>query len=342
MYHEPTGTWNRVALSVNRNLYAVAALNNKLLVGGGYAGTNNYTGRVDVFDLATGQVTTPSLSQPRGALAAAGAGNKILFAGGYTNANVFSTVDIYNTQTGAWTKDSLSLARAALTAGSAGNKIVFAGGMARNGNTNVLSNRVDIYDVQTGAWTQSTISQPRAYMTSISVGNKIFFAGGTAGNVYPETVDIYDVQANKWTTVTLTGNILSVVKMTTNGSQVFFFSGNITAYTKMHIYDLATANFTTMPLPQAAGGFGIAAIGNKLLMAGGSAGNGVSNRLLLYDIKANTFDSTSYNIGEKKHEPTAATIGNRVLIAGGVWDGKNASNVREVINYKQVRVYELK
>src|SRR5215207_9044403 len=56
VYHEPTAHWNRVALSINRTQYAAAALNNKLLVGGGYSSTSGYSGRVDVFDLATGQI----------------------------------------------------------------------------------------------------------------------------------------------------------------------------------------------------------------------------------------------------------------------------------------------
>jgi hypothetical protein len=342
VYHEPTANWSRVALSVNRTLYATAALNNKLLVGGGYAGTAGFSGRVDIFDLATGQITTPSLSQPRAALAAAGAGNKILFAGGYTNTTIFPTVDIYNTQTGAWTKDTLSLARGGLSAAAAGNKVVFAGGIARSGTATALSNRADIYDVQTGAWTQATISQPRAEINAISAGNKIFFAGGATANGYSENVDVYDVQANKWTVITLPGNTLRYIKLATNGAQVFIFSGSNYAYNKLHIYDLASADLTTVPLPQPAAGFGITAIGNKLVMAGGNLSGAITNRLLLYDIKANSFDSTSHNISEQKHEPAAATVRNKVLIAGGVWDGKNANNVREVINYKQVRVYELK
>jgi hypothetical protein len=342
VYHGPSAGWSRIALSFNRTGYAAVALNNKLLVGGGYSTPFGYTSRVDVFDLATGQLTTPSLSQPRSTLAAAGAGNKILFAGGATNSSIFNTVDIYNSETGAWTKDTLSQARASLAAAAAGNKIVFAGGIARNGNTTFYTNRVDIYDVQTGKWTEATLSHPRAQMTAISAGNKVFFAGGGSSSSSQETVDVYDVQANKWTVIILPGNTVSTIKATTNGKQVFFMSGNNFLYNKLNIYDVATGNLTTVPLAQPWSGFGITPIGNKLVMAGGSSGAGISNRLLLYDIITNSFDSTSHNINERKFEPAAATVGNKVLIAGGIFDGRNANNEREVINYRQVRVYEMR
>ena len=344
VYQTPSGTWTRFGLSVKREYYGAAALNDKLIVAGGYA-NYKYSDVIDIFDLATGQATTKKLSKARGYLAAAGAGNKILFAGGsipVVGNFPSNAVDVYNTQTGALTTDTLSLARSALSAGSAGNKIVFAGGVAWNGSQGYYSDRADIYDVQTGTWTQATLSKPVKNLQVISAGNKIFFFGGFHSSGYPENVDVYDVQANRWTVLTLAGNTLYHLMASTNGSYVYFAHGQNYNYTKITAYNVGNgvANTVPLPVPMRASAMTVAA--NKLLIAPGVISDTVTNKVFVYDTKKGNFDTTQFNLPGKKGNFTAATAGNKILLAGGVWDRTNGMNQREVTNYKTVSVFELK
>ncbi|MBX2933404.1 MAG: hypothetical protein KF825_04110 [Ferruginibacter sp.] len=348
VYNKQTGSWTRFGLSVKRDKYAAAALNDKLLIAGGINSNFTYSAVTDIFDLATGQATTTQLSQPRGYLAAAGAGNKILFAGGHqANNKVSARVDIYNTQTGQWTIDSLSLARGQLVAGAVGNKLVFAGGLAQNSNgEGYYTNRVDIYDVQTGQWTQATLSQPRTTYYNAKVltaGNKLFIAGG-ATTTNSETVDVYDAQTNQWTSFNLTGNTIPYYIACTNGSQVFITSGSNTTfnYTRLHIYNVQTGQVNSVPFPEPIRGLGMAAIENKVVIAAGIIDNKATDKVFVYDTQTGLFDTTGFKLPQRKFEVTAASAGNKLLFAGGVIDEQPAGQPRRVENFKTVSVFELK
>ena len=81
---------------------------------------------------------------------------------------------------------------------------------------------------------------------------------------------------------------------------------------------------------------------NKLLIAPGVISDTVTNKVFVYDTKKGNFDTTQFNLPGKKGNFTAATAGNKILLAGGVWDRTNGMNQREVTNYKTVSVFELK
>jgi hypothetical protein len=344
VFNEKMNTWSRVGLSVKRERYGAAALNNKVVIAGGYTTAYTFSPVIDIFDLATGQTTTKNLATPKMNVAIAGAGTKILLAGGLAeNApKVSSVVDIYNTQTGQWTADTLSQPRFDMAGGAAGNKIVFAGGINIVNNVAVYSDRADIYDVQTGKWTTASISKARRGMSVVSAGNKIFFYGGTDGTTNLENVDIYDVSTNRWTVMLLTGNTISYLVASTNGSKVAFPYGSSFNYTKLNIYDAASGSVNIVPLPAPIRSSGFAMAGSKIVIPTGVISDTVSTRIWIYDMVKNQFDTSSFNLPTKRGLVTAATAGNKVVLAGGIWDGKNAMNQREVINYKSVSVFEVK
>jgi Kelch motif/Galactose oxidase, central domain len=347
VYNQQTGVWSRFGLSVKREKYAEAALNNKLVIAGGYTSNFTYSSVVDVFDLATGQVIATNLSQPRSALVAAGAGNKILFAGGaLPNNKASNRVDIYNTQTGQWTIDSLSLARTNLAAGVVGNKIVFAGGIAINSSNGqgYYTNRVDIYDVQTGQWTQATLSQPRynqGFMKIIAAGNKLLIAGGATTANY-ETVDVYDVPTNRWTTITLSGNTLFYQLACTNGSHIFLTSGTNYKYEKLNIYNVSNGELNTVPFPIHMRSSAMTVIENKVVIHAGVMNDTLTRKLFVYDMQTKVFDTTGFSLPKKKSRAAAAAAGNKILFAGGILDETPPGQPRRVTNFKTVSVFELK
>lgn len=345
VYNSMSATWSRFGLSVKREHYAAAALNNKLVVAGGITPAYMQSPLIEIFDLTTGQITTKNLSKARSYLAAAGTASKILFAGGILpgpTTALTAAVDIFNTETGQWTTDTLSQARAELSAGATGNKIVFAGGVGINGNTTFYSDRADIYDVQTGQWTQATISLARKGMKVIAAGNKLFFYGGVGANGYAENVDVYDVQTNQWTVTSLPGNTVHNVMACTNNRQVIFAYGSNFSFTKLNIYDAGTGNTKTIPMPVPIRSSAMTVAGNKIVIPVGVMSDTITRRVFTYDIKANSFDTTTFSLPQSKGQCTAVTVNNKILVAGGVWDGYNAMNQREVINFKTVSIFELR
>lgn len=347
VYNHKTAMWTRYGLSVKREYYAAAVLNNKLVMAGGINPNSTFSSVADVFDLATGQTIPAVLSQARAYFAAAGAGNKILFGGGSpSNDKVSSRVDIYNTQTGQWTTDTLSLARTNLAAGAIGNKIVFAGGVAINSShQGYYSDRVDIYDTQTGQWTQATLSQPRYQdMKIVTAGNKLLIAGGATTTNY-ETVDVYDVQTNLWTTINLTGNTLNYMLACSSNSQIFFTtcSGSAANFTKLHIYHTANGQLNTIQLPVPVRSSAIAASGNKVVISAGIMSDTLTRKVFVYDTQSGSFDTTSFNLPEKRVSVTAAVAGNKILIAGGLGNNEMPSGPQQQLtNFKKVSVFELR
>ena len=123
---------------------AAAALPNqgKILLVGGYNGANYYN-IIDVYDSATGQITTSpkTLSLARSGCSVAVSQNLAFFAGGitaksgstpsfsYTTSNV---IDIYNAGTDVWSTAQLSKARAGIISFVINGNVIFLGGFSSN------------------------------------------------------------------------------------------------------------------------------------------------------------------------------------------------------------------
>jgi hypothetical protein len=189
---------------------AVATVGNMIFIAGGYTtyiGTNpsNFSDRVDIYDVTTGQWTVKHLSEPRGGISVAVLGNKVFFAGSSTN-GLRTTVDIYDVSNNTWNTSELSRAREAFAGGVIDNKVFFAGGVTWNfivsgQYTEEVLSLVDIYDATTNLWSTASLSQPRLGSFVTTVGHKIFFAGGqstTLQDSWSARIDVYDAATNIW------------------------------------------------------------------------------------------------------------------------------------------------
>lgn len=318
-----TNTWNKFNIAPARNAIGTGTLNNKLIVAGGRIGTA-ISDAVNIYDLTTGAETTHKLSLARYNVVVAGSGDKILFAGGGTllGTGYSKVVDIYDIKTGQWSIASLSKERSFLAATAVGNKIFFAGGT--NGNQ---SDVVDIYDVPSGSWSATTISNAQILHSAFTAGGKAFFTSGVNDNspYGTETVDIYDASKNVWTLLTLAGNKIRV-QACASDEYAFFTSGpngdNQRAQT-LTIYNIKTGQTTTKNLPYEIASFAMSSVGNKLVLAGGSKNNNLahaepSTGVIIYDVKTNSFDTTSFTLPAKVTRATGAANGNKIFIAGGL------------------------
>jgi N-acetylneuraminic acid mutarotase len=196
----------------------VATVGNKIFIAGGfasYSGVNtpaNFSNRVDIYDITTGQWTSTQLSEPRAYCATAVLGNKIFFAGGFNSNGLRTTVDIYDISSNTWSITQLSQAREGIAGGVINNKVFFAGGIidisiGGGYGTRQLLDRVDIYDAATNSWSTTTLSEPRYCINDLEkitvtvVGTKIFFSGGSCNTILDcssNRIDMYDAATNTW------------------------------------------------------------------------------------------------------------------------------------------------
>lgn len=346
-------------LSTGRSNMAAAVLGNKAFFAGGSSlsysviptGQFTYYNNVDMYDAGTNQWSTATLSQVRSNLAAAALGNKVMFAGGNTNpAGLTNTsrIDIYDVATSQWSIAELSQARSLLAGAALGNKIVFAGGYTSGG---LPSSRVDIYDITTGQWSTTELSEARFYMAAAAAGNKIVFAGGynATATGYSNKVDIYDVSTGQWSTATLSES-RAFLGAAASGNKIVIAGGySISAgiSDKADIYDVSNGQWSVKTLSAPRHNFAVTGIGDFILLAGGSGPDespsvtSAVNSVEVLDLAGSSGNAFNYYLKERVIYPSAVTVGNKVLVAGGVAD-VFVSGERRALNHSLVNYFELR
>jgi hypothetical protein len=168
---------------------------------------------------------------------------------------------------------------------AAGTKIVFAGGTNRRDDNcsgmwcNTLpSSAIDIYDVNTHSWSTAQLSQARQGMGAVSCGNKLFFAGGANFELYFNNGIVYD---------------------------------------NVDIYDVSTNSWTVAHLSQPRTNLTAAALGNKVLFAGGTTDGGWSGSrsVDIYDLSTNSWATAELSV--PRYFINAFVDENKIYFMGG-------------------------
>jgi hypothetical protein len=229
-----------------------------------------------------------------------------------------------------WTYDNLSTPRDYMGAVVLGSKAYFAGGSNDSG----LLSSVEIYNAQTGDWNTSfNLSVARECPFAVSCGSKVIFAGGVdfyiSGDVF-STVDIYDTVDQSWTVEQLTVPRLQAA-VVSHGSKVLFAGGaNLqqgVVYDIVDIYDIETGEWSTASLSEPRVVWW-ATVGDLAIFAGGYDLLNSSKRVDIYNFTTDTWSIDSLSVPRAFIGMT--TIGNKVLIAGGMTSGNNASNIVDI------------
>ncbi len=183
LYDPTTGTWSLTGSTINPHFgFHTATLlqNGKVLVSGGYEGTEQISAHAELYDPATGTWSvTGSLNVARQAhTATLLPSGKVLVTGG-TNTGILASAELYDPATGNWTlTGSMNVARWRQSATlRQDGKVLVAGGM--NGNNNSFTN-TELYDPTTGTWTTTSplnIARGLHTATLLSDGS-VLVAGG--------------------------------------------------------------------------------------------------------------------------------------------------------------------
>jgi N-acetylneuraminic acid mutarotase len=228
-----------------------------------------------------------------------------------------------------WTFSNLSVPTDYMGATVLGSKAYFAGG---EDCVNLVS-KVEIYDTKTGHWTYDSLSVARELPFATTCGSKIFFAGGVdfyISQAVFSTIDIYDTIDQTWTVEQLSIPRLQAA-VVSHGNKVLFAGGTNyqtgVYYDVVDIYDVETGEWDTasLSIPRVVWW---AKVGDLAIFAGGYSNQQSSKRVDIYNFTTDSWSIDSLSVPRAFIGMT--TIGNKVLIAGGMVSGNTPSSVVDI------------
>jgi len=305
------------------------------------------TALVDIYDADTDQWSTALLSDKRSGtpVPPITLGNKVYFAGGSTDSGVNDKVDIYDNANGQWSIITLPQAALIDSTTAVGDKAIFisrsgvsgeavaylydtvthqwsshalptscgSGGAA--GSMAVFpgsDNAAIVYDDDTGSWfnTRTPVSYNDGFgepSIILSIGNQIIL-------VRQQNLKIYDVDHDRWMSVDLPFESVLRAGIAV-GTRVVVCDGYSVA-----LYDVVTGKTTIGTLSGVRENLTIAAVGGKVLFAGGEFEDGdmqekYSDLVDVYDIATARWSTAS--LSTPRFLTTAATAGNKIIFVGG-------------------------
>ena len=289
------------AMPLARAENAVAELNGKIWVLGGWPAGRMTSNLVQIYDPATSRWSLgPSLPQPVHHTHAVAAGGKLYVIGGEVDGALSGRpgTDVANT----WVHDPAVggwAARAPMpTPRSAGGEAVLDGKIYVAGGRTPGGSAFEVYDPATDQWEKlPDLPSQRNHLAMAAVNGKIIVAGGRTGPGFNaerlEVVEIYDPKARRWTR----GAPLPAPRAGIMGAGLagcmFVFGGE---GERTHVlgltpdaygYDPRADRWTRLPdLPIAIHGLkGSAAVGGRIYLPGGGltlGGDSPTNAMQVY------------------------------------------------------------
>lgn len=201
------GWGHRAPLIESNSEMAVAYLDGKIYVVGGYPSTRISVATVQVYDIKTDKwrLTTP-YPTPINHSSAVPVDGVLYVIGGQTNAGgrnepsrYTAAVNAYDPKTERWKpRAPMPTARSAMAHGVIDGKIYVAGGRPPRGHD------FAVYDPKTDKWTTlPDLPTARNHMAAAAIGGKLYVAGGRFGGGFRSEItaalEAYDPATNAWT-----------------------------------------------------------------------------------------------------------------------------------------------
>ncbi len=196
------GQWELTSNIVPSFYNSAVAWDGKVYFAGGLFDFSTGNNKVQILDLESGNLLPfKTLSAGRGNIMAVAHNGKIYFAGGLKwvggNPNInqaFTSVDIYDVAADTFALTHLSVARGDGAVTVVDDKILFAGGYTWNGSILIPSDVVDIYNTTTQQWEPvEHLSQARGVLGAAAINGKAYFCGGMKGDLYTVASNVVDI-----------------------------------------------------------------------------------------------------------------------------------------------------
>jgi N-acetylneuraminic acid mutarotase len=202
------GEWGtRAGLIEPNSEFALAELNGKLYLLGGYPASRVTVRTVQIYDIASNSWQLgPQLPQPNNHGMAASVNGKIYLIGGQLTADqegYVSTVYELDPAAGAWVeKAPMPTQRSGGVAVVHGGKIYVAGGRVPRGSD------FAVYDPAADSWqVLPDLPTQRNHITGAAINGRIHIVGGRLGNglspLKTDAHEVFDPQTQSWTTAAI-------------------------------------------------------------------------------------------------------------------------------------------
>ena len=289
------GGWSTLApLPQARQEVAVAALDGKVYVVGGFTGSGEVADTVEVYDPASHRWDTVApLPRPVHHTAALAVQGVLYVIGGLTGRSFtpVDTVFAYDPRHNAWTpKAAMPVARGALAAAVLADKIYVAGG-----SPGARERDFAVYDPATDAWTTlPPMPTSRNHLTAGAIGGIFYAVGGRSGEIHDATnaVEAFDPATNAWTTKAALPTARSGIAGVAVSGCFYVFGGEGNpahpqgVFAQVEVYQPRTNTWQSLtPMPTPRHGIGAAALGRRIYIPGGGPvqGFGVTNVHEVFD-----------------------------------------------------------
>jgi N-acetylneuraminic acid mutarotase len=268
------------SMSYSRFGPAVASVNNKIYVFGGWDGLGAVSNVVEVYDIQT-QTWDRKANMNTAVVYAAAAvvGNSIHVLGGYNGSSILNRHQVYNTLTNTWSVSvNLPQARSGGSATVVSGRIYLIGGYYNNSPVN--SNFM--FDPATTTWTsKSSMPTARTDFAIAQAYNGIYVIGGW-NEIALNTHEYYDPANDTWTTLFPANYARAGCSAGVVNNKIYVIGGGdqYSYNSKTEEYDPFTNEWTStasIPLPRSY--FGAASIGQYIFVVGGNFGLALKSAL---------------------------------------------------------------
>ena len=280
------GKWRTLApMPMPRSEVAVAALDGKIYVVGGFEADGSTSAKVEVYDPATDTWSEAApLPEPRHHTAAVAMGGLYVIGGFATNfQDARPDVFLYTPSRNEWTPvDPLVNARGGHAAVVIGFSLYAVGGLAA-GPADALENvaPVERFDPRSGEWRATgDLPTPRDHLAAVNSSGALETIGGRLVGDFSQNLNAHEsLTSGGWETLAPLPTARSGVAAVELNGQVYVFGGEAPSgtFSTVEAYSRQTDSWETMPpMPTARHGLGAAAVGDTIYVIGGGPTPGLS------------------------------------------------------------------
>lgn len=271
------GTWTILApMPTPRQEVAVAALDGKVWVIGGFGPGAEPVGTVEIYDPATNRwEARPPLPTAVHHAAAGVVGDRLFVVGGYTGGRLrwtaSQTLFEWDGPRSSWaTRAPMPTARGGLAVAVLDGRLHVLGGSGGR-----LSQAHEIYDPTTDRWSgASPMPTPRDHLSAVAFQGRVWAIGGRSSFLGTQfaSVEVFDPATDIWRTApplpTARGGLAAVAL----ADRILVFGGEapLRIFNAVEMYEVAGSRWIAKaPMPTPRHGIGAAVVGGRVYVPGG-------------------------------------------------------------------------